>query len=209
MDSIYGEYKDILPQVMEDVVSKIKAAQKAYQQKTGFEVCEHLEARIKEEDSMRQKCVRRDVPETPHSALKELQDSIGIRVVCGFRDDIYVNADLIRKIPGIRVVQEKDYVRNAKPNGYRSYHMILEVEEPFRDIDGDDPGHFFVEVQLRTIAMDSWAALEHQIRYKQDIGGNVQLIENELKRCADELASCDVSMQTIRDLIRHENAKED
>ena len=79
--------------------------------------------------------------------------------------------------------------------------MILLVNEPFEDVDGNEPGRFFVEIQLRTIAMDSWAALEHQLKYKKNIS-NTELIVAELKRCADEMASTDISMQTIRDLIK-------
>jgi putative GTP pyrophosphokinase len=75
------------------------------------------------------------------------------------------------------------------------------MEMPLEDVLGRNPGHFFVEIQLRTIAMDSWASLEHQMKYKHEVA-NQAMIVRELKRCADELASCDVSMQTIRNLIR-------
>ena len=95
---------------------------------------------------------------------------------------------------------EKDYIKQAKDNGYRSYHLILEVTAPYEDVLGNNPGKFFVEIQLRTIAMDSWASLEHQMKYKKTVR-NQTLIVSELKRLADELASCDISMQTIRDLI--------
>ena len=78
--------------------------------------------------------------------------------------------------------------------------MILEMQYPYTDINGNTPGNFYVEIQLRTIAMDSWAALEHKLKYKKNIA-NQELIIAELKRCADEMASCDISMQTIRDLI--------
>ena len=89
-------------------------------------------------------------------------------------------------------------------NGYRSYHLIARLEAPLEDVKGNNPGHFFVEIQLRTIAMDSWASLEHQMKYKKNIK-NPEMITRELKRCADELASCDLSMQTIRNLIRQEH----
>ena len=89
------------------------------------------------------------------------------------------------------MVKEKDYIKNVKKNGYRSYHMILKIEG------------YFVEVQLRTIAMDSWAALEHKVSYKHQLK-NKELIQEELKRCADELASCDLSMQTIKTLIEED-----
>ena len=109
--------------------------------------------------------------------------------------------------PDIRVVEEKDYIRNVKPNGYRSYHLILELQAPYEDVTGANPGRFYAEVQLRTIAMDSWASLEHEVKYKQDIEDPALIIE-ELKRCADELAACDLSMQTISHLIRKNHKKE-
>ena len=107
---------------------------------------------------------------------------------------------ILKTLDGVNVYNEKDYIYNAKPNGYRSYHLILEIKTPFEDCLGQQPGKYFVEVQLRTIAMDSWASLEHQMKYKHDIK-NPERIAKELKRCADELASCDLSMQTIRNLI--------
>ena len=104
----------------------------------------------------------------------------------------------------IKIIKKKDYIKNVKPNGYRSYHLIVEITAPYEDILGNNPGKFFAEIQVRTIAMDSWASLEHQMKYKHDIK-NPELIVKELKRCADELAACDVSMQTIRNLINAEN----
>lgn len=203
-NGIYGGCKESLQNVLDDLKGRIKQYSAEEKKNTGIKLVEHLIARIKEEDSMREKCRRRGLPETPRSALRELYDAIGIRVVCAFRDDIYRNVELIRSFPGVQVVTEKDYVKNVKPNGYRSYHMILLVEAPYTDIDGNNPGKFYAEIQLRTIAMDSWAALEHQLKYKKNIS-NTELIVSELKRCADEMASTDVSMQTIRDLIREDN----
>jgi GTP pyrophosphokinase len=131
-----------------------------------------------------------------------MTDAIGLRVVCLFIDDVYENVALLKSLPGCTVVREKDYIRDAKPNGYRSYHMILDVASDEADVDGAVPGHYYVEIQLRTIAMDTWAALEHQMRYKnRSERANDSLIISELKRCADELASTDLSMQTIRDMI--------
>ena len=109
--------------------------------------------------------------------------------------------DELKQMPEVEVIEEKDYIKKAKENGYRSYHMILEMTVPYEDVDGNLPGKYYVEIQLRTIAMDTWAELEHKIRYKKDVA-NREVIASELKRCADELASCDLSMQTIRDLIR-------
>ncbi len=207
MESIYGAAAPLLPLVLEEFLEKLKEAQTEYKKKTGFKICEHLDARIKDEDSMREKCHRKGVEESPEGALRQLYDSIGIRVITGFRDDIYVNVELLRNMEGVSIIEEKDYVHHAKENGYRSYHIILEYISSYPDIMGGYPGRYYIEVQIRTIAMDSWAALEHQLKYKKEMKGNVALIQSELKRVADELASCDVNMQTIRGLIRHENEK--
>jgi putative GTP pyrophosphokinase len=207
-NSIYGKYRDTLPLVMTSFTDRIAAYSSAVKEKTGEGLYEHLIFRVKSEESMREKCRRRGLPETPESALGELHDAIGVRIVCGFIEDVYENIRRIRELSGVEVAEEKDYIAKAKPNGYRSYHMILRVEAPFEDIRGENPGHFFIEVQLRTIAMDSWASLEHQMKYKKELNGNQALITAELKRCADELASCDLSMQTIRNLIREENQGE-
>ncbi|WP_370853682.1 GTP pyrophosphokinase family protein [Megasphaera sp.] len=200
MDSIYGSYGPALQAALEDIIGRIRAYSDDIKAKTGEAAYEHLSYRIKSEGSMREKCDRKGLPQTAYSALHDIRDAIGIRIVCCFLDDIYRAIDFLKSLDGVRVVEEKDYIRHVKPNGYRSYHVILELEEPYEDVTGANPGHFYAEVQLRTIAMDSWASLEHQMKYKHDIK-NPELIVRELKRCADELASCDVSMQTIRNLI--------
>ena len=202
-ESIYGAYSEYLRRILDEIVRKIEEYTDAEYKRSGIKLHEHLIARVKGEDSMREKCVRRGLPQTPESALRELTDSIGIRVICSFIDDVYENVRFIKSLPNITVVTEKDYIKHAKPNGYRSYHMIIKAEVPFEDIDGKTPGEYYVELQLRTIAMDSWAALEHKMKYKRNIP-NSELIVSELKRCADELAACDVSMQTLRNLILSE-----
>ena len=206
MESIYGKYRDILPEVMDILVSKINALNSRQKEETGEGIYEHFIYRIKGEDSMREKCQRKHLPVTTASALGEIHDAIGCRIVCSFVDDIYKIADYLKKQDDITVINEKDYVASPKENGYRSYHMIIRMEVPFEDFRGNIPGQYDAEIQLRTIAMDSWAALEHQVKYKKNLNDtNLALITSELKRCADELASCDLSMQTIRNLIKEEN----
>jgi len=173
-------------------------------QKSGEKAYEHLIYRVKDKDSMLEKCTRKNLPQTTYSALHDIQDAIGIRIICRFIDDIYKNIDYLKSLPNLKIIKEKDYIKNVKPNGYRSYHLIVEITAPYEDILGNNPGKFFAEIQVRTIAMDSWASLEHQMKYKHDIK-NPELIVKELKRCADELAACDISMQTIRNLINAEN----
>lgn len=198
---IYGKYKASLQAVMEDMARWMKQYSEEERQKSGEMLYEHLLYRLKSEDSMTQKLQSRGLPLTAQAACYEVRDAIGFRMVCRFIDDIYENVARIKAIPGVQIVKEKDYIRQVKPNGYRSYHMILDVTAPYEDAKERNPGHFFVEIQLRTIAMDSWAALEHEMKYKHQVQ-NPELISRELKRCADELASCDLSMQTIRNLIR-------
>ena len=157
------------------------------------------QTRIKSAESMRQKLQRLAFPVTAESAMKIVFDAAGVRLVCPFIQDIDRTAELIRAIPGVQIQTEKDYIRNPKPNGYRSYHMILSM--PLRFL-GNSPKTVWLEVQLRTIAMDCWANIEHQLKYKQNIPDQALLVQ-ELKRCADEITSTDLSLQTIRDLIEH------
>lgn len=189
-ESIYGSYLPELERVMRELQESIDKLREEIREETGMDPVEHCLARIKSEESMREKCRRKMLPEDTEAALTQIYDAVGLRVVCAFIDDIYRIRDHLVQQPGTEVVEEKDYIRNVKPNGYRSYHMILRIH-----------GKFYAEVQLRTISMDTWAALEHHLRYKKQLGGNTSLIESELKRCADELASTDLSMQTIRDMI--------
>lgn len=157
------------------------------------------QTRIKSAESMRQKLQRLAFPVTAESAMKNVFDAAGVRLVCPFIQDIDRTAELIRAIPGVQIQTEKDYIRSPKPNGYRSYHMILSM--PLRFL-GNSRKVVWLEVQLRTIAMDCWANIEHQLKYKQNIPDQALLVQ-ELKRCADEITSTDLSLQTIRDLIEH------
>lgn len=189
-ESIYGDQLPRLEEVRQQLVREVQEVRDEMIREKGFDPVEHCLSRIKSEESMREKCRRKGFPETTESALEKIYDAVGIRVVCSFLSDVYVIRDHLASMPGVEVMEEKDYIRHAKPNGYRSFHMILRVN-----------GSVYAEIQLRTISQDTWAALEHQMKYKKNLNGNTELIVGELKRCADELASTDVSMQTIRDMI--------
>ena len=200
MESIYGRYESALYIVQDKMEKALNEYQQQIYEKTQDKGYEHILVRIKSDESMREKCRRKGIEENEYSALFINKDAIGIRIVCSFIEDIFSVIKYIRTIPDVEVIEEKDYIQHAKSNGYRSYHMILGVKVPYPDVTGADPGTFYVEMQIRTIAMDTWAALEHKMKYKKDIP-NQALLVSELKRVADELASCDLSMQTIRDLI--------
>lgn len=206
-ESIYGKYAVYLPLILEDFSQRIQERNDLVKKETGYKLFEHLISRVKTQESMVEKCQRKGFEVSTESALRQIRDSIGLRIVCGFVDDIYRLVDVIHSFEDCRIVVEKDYIKNAKPNGYRSYHMIVEVETPYPDCLGNEQGSYFIEVQLRTIAMDSWASLEHQMKYKHDIKDPKRIVR-ELKRCADELASCDLSMQTIRNLIQESSQVE-
>ena len=202
MGSIYGEYEGTLEIIKTEIERRMDLYQKQIFEETGENGFEHFSTRIKSDESMREKCRRKGLPETVESALGIMKDAIGIRIVCSFVDDVFAVAEYLKGFKECEVVEEKDYITHAKPNGYRSYHMILKVHTKEKDYNGNIPGTYFIEVQLRTIAMDTWAALEHKMKYKRDIP-NQELLVSELKRVADELASCDLSMQTIRELIKN------
>ncbi|SFO19647.1 ppGpp synthetase catalytic domain-containing protein (RelA/SpoT-type nucleotidyltranferase) [Pseudobutyrivibrio sp. JW11] len=196
-ESIYGNHRSEMENVMNIILGSIDELREDMIKEFGSDPVEHCLARIKDEESMREKCRRQNLPETTESALQQIHDAIGIRVVCAFISDVYSVRDHLRTMEKVEVIEEKDYIKQAKPNGYRSLHMILKYDNKY-----------FVEIQLRTISMDTWAALEHHMRYKKKVSKSDALISAELKRCADELASTDMSMQTIRDLIRSESIDE-
>ncbi len=193
MEDIYGNHRDRIQATLDQLVSRVKTLRAEMSQQAEFDPIEHILARIKSDQSMRDKLRRKGLPQTAEAALFQLHDALGVRIVCGFLSDVYEMRDRLAAQTDYTVVEERDYIRQAKPNGYRSYHMILRTQEGY-----------YVEVQLRTISMDTWAALEHHLQYKKPHVGNQRLIVQELKRCADELASTDVSMQTIRDMILNE-----
>ena len=197
MESIYGAHLPEIERVMADMQRRVETLRERMAAETGMDPIEHCLARIKSEESMREKCRRQNLPETAESALEQLHDAIGLRVVCAFLSDVYTIRDYLAAMPDVTVITEKDYIRRAKPNGYRSYHMVLRTQSGY-----------FVEFQIRTISMDTWAALEHHMKYKKQLGGNTELITAELKRCAEELASTDVSMQILRDMILEGGAQE-
>ena len=190
-ESIYGEYLPKLEAARDYLVKEIEFVREEMKKKYDLDPVEHLMSRIKSEESMREKCRRKGFEETTESALTKIFDAVGIRVVCAFISDVYVIRDHLVQLTNCELVREKDYIKRAKDNGYRSYHMILKVW-----------GAVYVEIQLRTISQDTWAALEHHLYYKKEKMVDDVLIEAELKRCADELASTDLSMQTIRDMIQ-------
>lgn len=154
----------------------------------------NIESRIKTPQSIVGKLQRKGMPVTPESARTTLTDIAGVRVICCYIDDIYAIADLLTKHSDFRLKKTKDYIKHPKPNGYRSFHMILEV--PVYMSSGKETAP--VEIQIRTIAMDFWASLEHQLHYKST--GDLEIaatLTDELRECADTIAATDRKMQDM------------
>ena len=183
----YGEFAPKLEETKQLLMREIQAMLDSISTDPEAALAEHIKCRVKSADSLCEKLRRFELEETA---------ACGVRVITHFVGDIYTVLELIEKNDHWKVVTVKDYIANAKPNGYRSLHVLLNLPFGVGGIDAIN-----VEIQLRTIAMDCWASLEHQLKYKKHIK-NTALIVDELKRCADEMASTDLSMQTIRDLIQ-------
>ena len=153
-----------------------------------------IESRIKTPQSIVGKLQRKGMPVTPESARENLTDIAGVRVICCYIDDIYAIADLLTKYSGFQLRKIKDYIQNPKPNGYRSFHMILDV--PVYMSSGKQTAP--VEIQIRTIAMDFWASLEHQLHYKSTGDPKIAAtLTDELKSCAESIAATDEKMQDM------------
>ncbi|MCI8763759.1 MAG: GTP pyrophosphokinase family protein [Lachnospiraceae bacterium] len=164
---------------------------------------EMIKSRVKKPMSIVEKLHRRNLPVNLDSMINHLDDVAGIRVICSFVDDIYNVARMLVSQDDIRVIAVKDYIEHPKPNGYRSYHLIVEVPVFFSDRKKD----MRVEVQIRTIAMDFWASLDHQLKYKKDIGAAADEIGKELQKCAEVIAQTDRHMLVIRKSIEEQKAK--
>lgn len=194
--AFYGEFALRLMEIENLLSTEIQAMLDSISTDSETALAEHIKCRVKSAESLKEKLRLRSFPITARAGLENLSDLVGARVITHFVGDIYTVLELIKKNDSWRVVQVKDYIADMKPNGYRSLHVLLNVPFGVGGISNID-----VEIQLRTIAMDCWASLEHQLKYKKNIK-NTALIVEELKRCADEMASTDLSMQTIRDLIQ-------
>lgn len=158
---------------------------------------EFIKSRIKKPVSIANKLKKRGFEVNLDNMVAQLNDVAGIRVVCSFIDDIYEIADMLARQDDITVIETKDYIKDPKPTGYRSYHMIVEIPVFF----SDSPMNMRVEVQIRTIAMDFWASLEHDLKYKSD--GVDPEIENELFECAKTINETDRKMQQLRDRVEN------
>lgn len=154
-----------------------------------------ISTRLKSVDSIFEKLQRRGFPVSLESIEENLNDVAGVRVICPFVDDIYLLVDCLLRQDDVQILQVKDYIRHPKANGYRSLHLIVSIPIFLQE----ETRNMRVEVQLRTIAMDFWASLEHRLRYKKDIDPALtEKLSLDLGECADISAMLDQRMQDIR-----------
>lgn len=156
---------------------------------------ESIKTRLKSVDSIVEKMHRKEISFSTENIEKNLFDIAGIRVVCSFREDIYFLASCLLGQDDVFLIEKKDYIANPKPNGYRSLHLIVETPIFLEH----NKKMMKVEVQLRTIAMDFWASLEHKLKYKKNL--EIEELTQDLKECAEESAILDLKMDRIRKRI--------
>lgn len=159
---------------------------------------ESIKTRIKSTESLIKKIRNKGLPLKLDAIEQNIHDIAGVRVICSFQDDIYLLADCLLGQDDITLIRKKDYIKNPKASGYRSLHLIVEVPIFLQN----EKRAMKVEVQLRTIAMDFWASLEHKLRYKKNIPPQeADLLAKELMDCACISSSLDLRMQKVRDRI--------
>lgn len=195
LGSFYGDYLPFLQDAVEYVLAQVQKISEDCVSEYERDPIENIKYRIKSPASMSEKLQKHGHKVTAENAVFKVFDAAGVRIITSFLEDVEVVARHIRSIQGLRVTEEKDYINHPKGNGYRSYHMICEVLNGL-----PDGRHISIEIQIRTIAMDTWASVEHRMKYKK-ILVDEKLIVDELKRCADELAAVDLSLQTLSEII--------
>lgn len=178
-----------------EVETKFKVLNEQFSLRYDNNPIESIRTRVKSWDSLLEKLRRKNIPLDIDEIQEKITDIAGVRIVCSFPEDIYTLAESFCRQDDVTVLEIKDYCKNPKPNGYRSLHLIISVpiflENEKRNVK--------VEVQIRTIAMDFWASLEHKLNYKKDISPEAQTkLKAELLECAEISAELDLKMQRIR-----------
>ena len=188
----YLEMQSFYKIAMQDIIKKLDNINLSFQQQTGRDLIHHMESRLKTPESIYNKLKRKGYEPCIKNAREVLTDIAGIRIICHYIDDIYNLADKLCSQSDIKLTRTRDYIKIPKPNGYRSLHIIVTLPVKLQGQTSILP----VEIQIRTIAMDFWASIEHQIHYKNTEYAPDILLE-QLKSCADRIAQIDEEMQDI------------
>lgn len=194
MDQMYKfiELEHLYDSAIREVKTKLEILDSEFRTKFSYNPIHHIEDRLKSPESMFKKLRRQNLPFTVESVRENLFDIAGVRVICNYIEDIYQVADLLTAQDDVTLIKRKDYIANPKANGYRSLHLVIETPVYL----SEQKELVNVEVQIRTIAMDFWASLEHELKYKTDTEVSAELAE-QLRVCAETIAQTDLKMQQI------------
>lgn len=182
-------------QAVSELKVKFRSLRQSFLNKGEHSPIEFVVGRIKTVDSIKEKMTRRVI--APDVIENDMQDIAGIRIMCQFVDDIYRVVDLIHQRQDMQVIEERDYIQNAKPSGYRSYHMVIEYSVFLPD----GPKKIIAEIQIRTLAMNFWATVEHTLNYKYQ-GKYPEDISKRLKSTAEAAYKLDEEMSSIKDEVQ-------
>ena len=194
MDQMYQfiELEHLYDSAIREVKTKLEILDSEFRTKYSYNPIHHIEDRLKSPQSMFKKLQRLNLPFSVESVRENLFDIAGVRVICNYIEDIYQVADLLTAQDDVVLIKRKDYIANPKANGYRSLHLVIETPVYL----SEKKELVNVEVQIRTIAMDFWASLEHELKYKTDTEVSADLAE-QLRMCAETIAQTDIQMQQI------------
>ncbi len=188
----YREMMQLYSAAVREVRTKVEILDEEFRTRYAHNPIHHIDSRLKSPQSMMKKLARKGLPQTLEAAEANLNDIAGVRIVCNYLDDIYRIADLLQRQRDVEFVHRRDYIENPKESGYRSLHLVIRIPVFLSSHTELVP----VEVQIRTIAMDFWATLEHQLRYKSN-HETTQQLRRRLQHCAEASAALDREMQDI------------
>ncbi len=200
-DSDVDNWKEVIliyNSALKQISTKLEILNDEFQHVHRYNPIEHIKSRLKTSESIVKKLKKNGYESTIENMVKHVNDIAGIRVICSFASDIYEIADMISNQSDIKVYSVKDYIMHPKASGYKSYHMLVTVPVYLSDRIVDTK----VEIQIRTVAMDFWASLEHKIHYKFE-GNAPDYIKDELIDCAKMVSDLDAKMLSLNEEILH------
>ena len=184
-------YKSALNQL----ITQMNIIKDEFQIMYNYDLIDHIDTRIKEPKSIVKKMEKKKYDKTYLNLIEKINDIAGMRIVCTLKDDIFFIRDLIKQMPELHILKEKDYVTNPKPSGYSSYHMIVEVPVKLTQ----KTIYVKCEIQIRTLAMDFWASFEHKVKYKTEQNVNKKT-SKELVTCAKMINKFDDKMISLKNV---------
>lgn len=206
-DSDVDNWKEVVliyNSALKQISVKLEILNDEFQHVHRYNPIEHIKSRIKTSESIVKKLKKNGYESTIENMVKYVNDIAGIRVICSFTSDIYAIADMISNQSDIKIIAVKDYIITPKPSGYKSYHMLVTVPVYLSDRIVDTK----VEIQIRTVAMDFWASLEHKIHYKFE-GNAPEHIKDELVECAKMVTDLDARMRSLNEEVQSLSKEKD